>query len=108
METAKRDWRRGSSIKVDQITYDYDHVAYSIPRKEPAVCACMKKHPFNKSLNGPRKGMETAPSNSPTASSFMKTLGLSTLAVFAMAAAAQAVLIDMQFASVGRLTDCIL
>ena len=52
--------------------------------------------------------METSPSNSPTASSFMKTLGLSTLAVFAMAAAAQAVLIDMQFASVGRLTDCIL
>ena len=61
----------------------------------------MRKHPFNKSLNCPRKGMETSPSNSPTASSFMKTLGLSTLAVFAMAAAAQAVLIDMQFSSVG-------
>ena len=49
--------------------------------------------------------METSPSNSPTASSFMKTLGLSTLAVFAMAAAAQAVLIDMQFASTGNATQ---
>ena len=29
----QRDWRWGSSIKIDQITHDYDHGAYSIPRK---------------------------------------------------------------------------
>ena len=62
----------------------------------------MRTYPLkNKSLSGSRKGMQTAPRNSPTVCSFMKTLALSTLAVFAMAAAAQAVLIDMQFSSVG-------